>query len=69
MIDDRLMTCPEVAEYLHVTEKAVRRWVEQRRLPYIKLGRMLRFRRSVLDNFLAKRQVRAINSEGSELIG
>jgi excisionase family DNA binding protein len=39
----RLWTTSEVAEYLSVKPSAVRRWVYERRIRYIKIGRLVRF--------------------------
>ena len=39
----RLLTIGEVAEYLGVTERHVRRLVAERRIPYVKWGHLLRF--------------------------
>ena len=39
----RLLTIGEVAEYLGVTERHVRRLVAERRIPFVKWGHLLRF--------------------------
>ena len=39
----RLLTIGEVAEYLGVTERHIRRLVAERRIPFIKWGHLLRF--------------------------
>ena len=39
----RLLTISEVAEYLGVTERHVRRLVAERRIPFVKWGHLLRF--------------------------
>ena len=41
----RLLTIGEVAEYLGVTERHVRRLVAERRIPFVKWGHLLRFDR------------------------
>ena len=38
-----LLTIGEVAEYLGVTERHVRRLVAERRIPFVKWGHLLRF--------------------------
>lgn len=38
-----LLTLREVAAYLRVSEKTVRRWVAQGRIPCVRLGRVVRF--------------------------
>jgi excisionase family DNA binding protein len=44
---------PEAATYLNVTERYMRRLVTERRIPYFKVGRLLRFSTDDLDAFLA----------------
>lgn len=39
----QLLTIGEVAEYLGVTERHVRRLVAERRIPFVKWGHLLRF--------------------------
>jgi excisionase family DNA binding protein len=43
------LTLPEAAAYLNVTERYVRRLVAERRIAFHKVGRLLRFRASDLD--------------------
>jgi excisionase family DNA binding protein len=42
---NQLMTVKEAAETLAVTEAAIRKWLYQRRLPCVKVGRATRLRR------------------------
>ena len=46
------LTLPEAAAYLNVAERYMRRLVTDRRLPYFKVGRLLRFSAEDLDAFL-----------------
>ncbi|MEO7556544.1 MAG: helix-turn-helix domain-containing protein [Acidimicrobiales bacterium] len=38
-----LLTIPQVAEYLGVNERHIRRLVHERRVPFIKWGHLIRF--------------------------
>jgi excisionase family DNA binding protein len=49
-----LMTVKDFAKALSITEAAIRKWIHQRRLKPVKLGRSVRLRRSDLDLILAK---------------
>ena len=40
--DFELLTVPEVAKRLKVTEPCIRRWVFERRITTVKLGRLVR---------------------------
>lgn len=42
-VTDRLWAVPDVAAFLHVTEAAVRGWVYERRIRFIKIGSLVRF--------------------------
>lgn len=58
---DDLLTTPEAASYLNVTDRWMRRAVADRRVPFVKVGRLLRFRRKALDEFIAANTVEAIS--------
>jgi excisionase family DNA binding protein len=46
------VTIPEAAAYLHVSPRFVRRLVNQRRLPYLRLGSLIRLRPDDIDAYL-----------------
>ena len=54
------LTLGESAIYLNVTERYMRRLVSERRIPYLKVGRLLRFRPTDLDAYLEACVVDAI---------
>ena len=51
-----LLTVREVADLLRVAEKTVRRWVAQRRLPCVRLGRAIRFARGDVFRWVSARK-------------
>ena len=57
MIDDLLMTTTEAAAYLGVAPETLNVWrcVKRYDIPYIKVGRLVKYRKSALDGFLEKR--------------
>ena len=57
-VPPRLLTLPEVAAYLSVSPKSVRRLVASRGLPHYRLGRVLRFEPADVSRWLAARKVR-----------
>lgn len=59
---DPLLSTPEAAAYLGVTEGTISVWRCTRRypIPYIKIGRLVKYRKSALDAFLAQRTVGAL---------
>ena len=52
----RLLTIEQVAAFLSVSPKTVRRLVTGRRLPCIRLGRVLRFQQADLFRFVEARK-------------
>lgn len=54
-----LLTREEAAEYLGVTARTLAVWacVKRYNLPYVKVGRLVKYRRTDLDNFIAHRTV------------
>jgi excisionase family DNA binding protein len=58
MDDDRYMR-PEAAQYLRISPKTLATWACTKRvnIPYIKIGRSVRYRKSDLDEFLRRNTV------------
>jgi excisionase family DNA binding protein len=54
-----LLTIPEVAKKLKVSEITIRRWLSKRTITAIKLPQGIRFREAWLDNWLDKRTIKA----------
>ena len=54
---DPLLTVAQAGEYLGTGERFVRRLVTERRIPYVKLGKYVRFERSALDAFVESGRV------------
>ena len=51
---DRLLSVKEAAQLLSCSEAAIRKWVYQRRLPAVKVGRLTRIRARDLEALVAK---------------
>ena len=49
---DRMLTVAEAAELLGTTERFPRRLIAERRIEFVKVGRHVRIRASVLDEFI-----------------
>ena len=52
-----LMTLPEVALALGVNERHVRRLVQERRIPFIKWGHLLRFDAADVETWILRHRV------------
>ena len=54
-----LLTGDEAADRLGVSARWVRRAVQERRIPFVKVGRFVRFDAADLDDYLAQQRVPA----------
>ncbi|MCX5719986.1 MAG: helix-turn-helix domain-containing protein [Nitrospirae bacterium] len=54
--EERLLTIDEVAEFLHVNPMTVYVWVKDGKIPAFKIGKVWRFRKSEIDNWLRKQK-------------
>lgn len=57
-----LLTLDQAADYLNVTGHFIRRLTHERRLPFVKVGRLVRIRRKDLEVFLDRQSVPAVRS-------
>jgi excisionase family DNA binding protein len=53
----KLLTTEQAAKYLTIKPWTLRAWVSQRKIPFVKIGRCVRFEQSALDNFILKNSV------------
>ncbi|NTV28733.1 MAG: helix-turn-helix domain-containing protein [Candidatus Omnitrophica bacterium] len=54
-----LMNLEEVSELLGVSKHTIYSWVFEKRIPYIKVGRLLRFSRRETDAWLKVNSIKA----------
>lgn len=52
---ERLMTYRELAAYLNMTERTLRRHVAAKKIPFAKIGRSVRFDKSKIEAWLHKK--------------
>jgi excisionase family DNA binding protein len=55
-----LLDYRSLARYIRISESALRCWVMQGRLPFFKIGKAVRFRRSEIDSWLTAHRVKPI---------
>ena len=53
--EDHLLTEKETAEYLRIKTRQLYNWRVSGLIPYIRIGKALRYRKSSLDQMLARR--------------
>ena len=60
-MDDDLLTADEVAERLRATPRFVRRLVAERRIAYVKVGRLVRFEPAAVAEYIERNRVAALS--------
>ncbi|MFC1718867.1 helix-turn-helix domain-containing protein [Candidatus Poribacteria bacterium] len=60
---ERLLTVPEVCEILRITRNSLYSLTHRKRIPFIKMQRRLRFRRSAIERWLAEMEVCDVGTE------
>ena len=57
MDEKRLFTVDEAAYYLGLTKTTLYTWTCQKKIPYVKIGRALRFDRAELDTWVESKKI------------
>ena len=63
-VEHTILTVREVAEYLRLSEAKVYRLVNEGQLPVVRLGKTWRFRKDLLDNWLAEQSRQEMQAPG-----
>ena len=58
MVENKLLNITEMAEYLGITVGTLYAWVSQKRIPYIKLGRLVKFDLRKIDKWLEEKTIK-----------
>ena len=59
----RLLTITEVGEYTGLSVHTIYTMVSQRRIPFVKLGRLTKFDREALDQWITRHSVKPIQGQ------
>lgn len=65
-MEPTLLTIEEAAGYLGVSKLTLYDWVSQRKITYLKVGRLVKFRKAHVDAWLDKHTVKARQGKGRE---
>ena len=57
-LDNQLWSINRLAEYLDVPIATIRDWLHKRKIPFIKVGRHIRFKASDIESWLKQKSVR-----------
>ncbi len=63
-VQDNLLTVNEVAEEFRLSLHTIRSWVSQNKITYQKIGRRVRFKRSVIKAFIESNTMNLCNPKG-----
>ena len=55
LFDNQLLSIDRLAEYLDVPPATIRDWVYKRQIPFVKVGRLVRFHPSDVQRWLSER--------------
>lgn len=55
---ENMMGIHELTRYLHVRASTIYSWTHCRQIPYYKVGRLVKFRKSEIDEWLERRKVK-----------
>jgi len=61
----RLLTIKEVADYTGLSPHTLYQMVSQRRIPFVKMGRLTKFDLRTIDTWIEKNSVRPLNHNRS----
>ncbi|MEW6410929.1 MAG: helix-turn-helix domain-containing protein [Candidatus Zixiibacteriota bacterium] len=59
MPKERLLTPQEVADYLNVKKSTIYGWTHEEKIPHLKLGNLVRFRKEDIERWLKTRTRKA----------
>ncbi len=57
----RLIGIKEASEYLGISVNTLYSWVSQKRIDYVKMGRLTKFDLKVIDKYIENNSVEAVN--------
>lgn len=64
----KLLTIKEASEYLRISEKGIYNMVWRREIPFVKIGRRIRFDIQDLDDWISRNKVKDVESLYKERI-
>jgi len=62
-MDDRWLSVEEIAEHLGVTKDSVYRWIERRGLPSHKVGKLWKFKKEEVDEWVRSGDAREVGGK------
>lgn len=63
MADNKLLSPIELSEALGISIETIYAWTSQKRIPYVKMGKLVRFSRTEINRWLSDRRVNTYKKE------
>lgn len=60
--EQRYLSPQELSQYLGIAIQTVYEWTSQRRVPYIKLGRLVKFDQREIDEWMKRQRIEPYNN-------
>ena len=60
------MTAEQVADYLQVDKKTIRKWTSERKIPNVKLGSAVRYQKERIDTWLKSKEKKVVRGKVSK---
>lgn len=67
-MNNELLSVEQAATYLGVRVGTIYSWAYQRKLPYYKVGRLLKFKQSELETWITEKKVNSIHYESPDYL-
>jgi len=68
MVEKRLLTVKEASEYLGISINALYCMVYRRQIPYVKIGKRLKFDKVALDKWIEKNTVYSSDEKAEKIL-
>lgn len=59
-IEKRFVGIKDLATYLGIPTNTIRSWIQKRQIPYFKVGRLIRFDITALEDWLKSRKIKEL---------
>jgi excisionase family DNA binding protein len=66
---ETLINITELGRQTSIKVATLRKYVAQRKIPFVKVGRLVRFRPSEIDIWIASRAVAEVKAEATQTVG
>ena len=60
--EQRYLSPQELSQYLNLSIQTIYEWTSQKKIPYIKLGRLVRFDRLEIDELMRTKRIEPYNN-------